>query len=306
MWHPEHLADHAKTQIFDLGSEAFHLYDHLAYFHVDEFPLNMHSHNFYELNIVVQGRGWHYLGEKNFETGPGDVFAIPPHIRHGYWAEDGKMSIFHLLVGEYLFTKYHRELAQFPGVRLLFEVEPLFRQNSDEVSLFLHLDEEQMHSFLPKMEDLVFLAGLPFEGANLLFEMRAVCLICELSHFLAADYKNRRTEKGARRGMPYAIVPTVKYIHENYAERITLKDLAAKAHLSPAGYMRYFKKLFGLPPIDYLIRLRVKHAADMLKNGDKPVAEIAQDCGFFDSSHLTRAFRQILGNVPSKYREQQK
>ena len=299
--YPEHLATHERVQVFDLNDEVFHLYDHLAYFHTKEFPLFMHSHDFYELNIITEGRGRHYIEGNNFAAKPGDVFAVPPHIKHGYWA-DGDMSIFHLLIGEYMFTKFHKELVQFPGVHLLFEAEPLIRRNIDKVSLFLHLNEEQQRDFLPKMQDIVALAGARYEGANTIFEMRSICLICELAHFIADDYRSKYAGKDVHRESLYSIIPSTEYMNENFANHITLKDLAKRAMLSPASYMRYFKKLFGMTPIDYLIRLRVKHATEMLKNTEKSVAEIAQDCGFFDSSHLLRTFKQEMGITPSEYK----
>lgn len=137
--YPTILGNHKKTLTFKLDDKVFHLYDHLAYFHDDEFPLYMHSHDFYEINIITRGKGRHYIENNNFAAAPGDVFAIPPHIKHGYWAENNQMSIFHLLISEDLFSKFHNVFNQFSGVQLLFETEPQIRRNLDRLSLFLHL-----------------------------------------------------------------------------------------------------------------------------------------------------------------------
>ena len=67
-----------------------------AYYHKDDYPINMHSHNFYEINIVVEGNGVHYIEDNLCLAKPGDVFAIPPKNRHGYWSEND-LNIFHLL-----------------------------------------------------------------------------------------------------------------------------------------------------------------------------------------------------------------
>lgn len=56
-----------------------------AYFHKkDDFPINMHAHSFYEINIVVSGYGRHYIEGTNCRAEAGNVFAIPPKVRHGY------------------------------------------------------------------------------------------------------------------------------------------------------------------------------------------------------------------------------
>lgn len=303
--YPPVLANHKKTQTFDLNDDIFHLYDHLAYFHENEFPLYMHSHDFYELNIITRGRGRHYIENKNFPAEPGDVFAIPPHIRHGYWAENDKMSIFHLLIGKYMFTKYHKVFGQFSGVQLLFETEPQIRRNSDRVSLFLHLTEEQLLEYLPKMKELIQLSSFSYDGSKTLFELRSVCLICDLAHLISADYRSKTTEEHTNHTV-YSLIPTAEYMNENYGNHITLTDLAKRAMLSSSSYMRHFKKLFGLPPIEYLIQLRVKHASEMLAETDKSITTIAQDCGFFDCSHMTRIFKQVYDLTPSEYRKKHK
>ena len=302
---PSRLENHKKTQTFNLNDDVFHLYDHLAYFHDKEFPLYMHSHDFYELNIIVQGHGRHYIEDKNFSAEPGDVFAIPPHVRHGYWAENNQMSIFHLLIGEYMFAKYDNMFGQFSGVKLLFETEPMIRRTSDKLSLFLHLNKQQQANYYSTMQDLIHLSSATYSGARALFELRSVCLICELAHLISSDYDAKRTEEHSP-NTAYAIIPTAEYMNENLEQHITLNDLAKQAMISPSSYLRHFKKLFGLTPIEYLIRQRATRAAKMLAETEKPITTIAQDCGFFDCSHMTRVFKQVYGLTPSEYRKNNK
>ena len=137
--YPAFLPPHYKT-VYDIDID---LRKQLAYFHDDpnRFPLLMHAHNFYELNIIVRGHGRHYIEKKNYPANPGDVFAIPPKIQHGYWA-DGDMSIFHILIESSMLEKYNNTINRFPGFYTLFETEPHFRKNANNVTMFLRLGEK--------------------------------------------------------------------------------------------------------------------------------------------------------------------
>ncbi|XPV75386.1 MAG: helix-turn-helix domain-containing protein [Desulfovibrio sp.] len=92
-----------------------------------------------------------------------------------------------------------------------------------------------------------------------------------------------------------------QYLLANYTKKVSLTQAAAVAHLSMYQFCRNFARAFGLPPHAYMTLLRVNKAKKLLKEG-LTIAEIAQECGFSDQSHLIRHFRRIVGMVPSAYR----
>ena len=122
----------------------------------------------------------------------------------------------------------------------------------------------------------------------------------ELTAFLCQCYSHIPQERRHSRIMHQAGV--VSYLEEHYADTIRLDDLTAKAHMSRSTLLRAFKLAFGHSPIDYLIRLRVDRAADMLRNTDWDLSRIAFNCGFSDSNYLSRQFRSITGMSPRTFR----
>jgi AraC-like DNA-binding protein len=90
------------------------------------------------------------------------------------------------------------------------------------------------------------------------------------------------------------------YIHTHYAEDVALETLAAQVHLSPFHLSRLFHQRTGLPPHAYLTQVRVERARMLLKAGLTP-AWVAQETGFAHQSHLTRAFKRIVGVPPGHY-----
>lgn len=85
---------------------------------------------------------------------------------------------------------------------------------------------------------------------------------------------------------------------------VTNAEMAKAASMSSRAFERAFLREYGLPPQQYLKRLRIQTACRMLVDTRESIATIAQSCGFSDQSHLTREFRRITKTTPAAYREQ--
>ncbi len=95
----------------------------------------------------------------------------------------------------------------------------------------------------------------------------------------------------------------VKYIHENYAENITLEGAAASAGLAPTYFSRKFKEIVGTGFRDYLTFVRLREAASLLRKTHLPISEVARRCGFNSSNYFGDAFRSAYGMPPRQYRQ---
>ncbi len=91
------------------------------------------------------------------------------------------------------------------------------------------------------------------------------------------------------------------YIEENYAENISLGQLATMAHLSPFHLLRSFRDQMNLPPHAYQIYMRIIHAKHLLRLGGSCI-DTAIAVGFADQSHFTKHFKRIVGVPPGLYR----
>ncbi|MCS7466042.1 AraC family transcriptional regulator [Stieleria sp. ICT_E10.1] len=99
-----------------------------------------------------------------------------------------------------------------------------------------------------------------------------------------------------------AFARVITHLHENFADRLSTDELAEMAGLSVSHFERRFRRAFGASPRQYLVRIRVEHAARMLLETEKTVSEIAHACGFYDHAHFSRSFRNIMQLSPSQYR----
>lgn len=110
------------------------------------------------------------------------------------------------------------------------------------------------------------------------------------------------SETGQILGPYQAMEPVLTHMTLNYAKALTVRDLAARVHLSVSQFERRFKELFFVSPMRYLNRIRLEHAARQLTATGAPIAIIALDCGFYDHSHFSKRFRATYGQSPRQFR----
>lgn len=94
----------------------------------------------------------------------------------------------------------------------------------------------------------------------------------------------------------------LKYVENNYRERITVADAAALVDFSESHFMRYFKETMGTSFIDYLKDYRLTMASRLLTSSDSAILDIAAEVGFDNLSYFNRAFKAKYNMTPSQFR----
>ncbi len=118
-------------------------------------------------------------------------------------------------------------------------------------------------------------------------------------NFLAEYVSQKIKLPSAENSLPILII---QEISKNYAQDITLPTLAKKFGCSVGTLTTAFKQEVGISIRQYLIKTRLEKSAELLKKSDKPIKEIAEDCGFYDQNHFYRAFKQYFSVSPTEYR----
>jgi AraC family transcriptional regulator len=91
-------------------------------------------------------------------------------------------------------------------------------------------------------------------------------------------------------------------LRENLDGRIRLMEIASECALSMSHFARSFKETFGISTHQWLIRHRIEHAQDLLRQTTTPIVDIAMQSGFGDQAAFTRTFRQVVGVSPGRWR----
>ena len=91
-------------------------------------------------------------------------------------------------------------------------------------------------------------------------------------------------------------------LRENLDGRIRLTEVARECALSASHFARSFKATFGTSTHQWLIRRRIEHAQELLRQTTTPIVDIAIQSGFGDQAAFTRTFRQVAGVSPGRWR----
>lgn len=88
----------------------------------------------------------------------------------------------------------------------------------------------------------------------------------------------------------------------NLHQSVTIEALADRAAMSVRNFTRRFRAATGAAPIEWLIRLRVRRAQDLLESTDEPIERVAESSGFGAPETLRHHFRKVVGTNPSHWR----
>ena len=97
--------------------------------------------------------------------------------------------------------------------------------------------------------------------------------------------------------------PARRFIHDHFAEHISLTDIAKSANVSETETLRCFKFCMQMTLYRYLLELRLERAAKLLRETDEPVTNIADMVGFSQVSYFGKCFKTKTGRSPKEYRE---
>ncbi|MBV7505524.1 AraC family transcriptional regulator [Bacillus sp. sid0103] len=100
---------------------------------------------------------------------------------------------------------------------------------------------------------------------------------------------------------------SLKVIHEKFAEKISLSEIASEVHVNPTYLSRKFHEEVGVPFSEYLIQFRIQTAKRLLiANPNWTISDIADNSGFRSQNYFSTLFRKIEGISPKEYREKEK
>lgn len=102
--------------------------------------------------------------------------------------------------------------------------------------------------------------------------------------------------------MHSTISRAMSFIHTNYAADLSVDQMADQFGISKHYFIRLFKAETGFTPYEYLQHIRIRHAMERLSNLTIPIEQVAQSCGYNNSSHFARSFKNHTGSSPSQYR----
>ncbi len=260
--------------------------------------LPRHVHDFDELVFILGGSGVHLVDEDKFPIIRGDVFVLRGSYKHGY-ADTNHLYLVNILYKRDYFESLKKKFSYLPGFQALFVHEPLYRKKHQFKSK-LHLNTQQ----LEKIFQLIHIMSLEqqdeWTGTGALLEGIFELLIINVCKFYS-EVNSHRPRSLLR------ISAAIDFMENNYAQPISTLLLAQKASMPKSTFRHTFKETTELSPIDYLIRLRIEKAVEMMeKDSSLRVIDVSMGTGFENSAYFTRKFKEIMKITPMQYLKKQR
>ncbi len=117
-----------------------------------------------------------------------------------------------------------------------------------------------------------------------------------LSQLPASVWENQRPD--------HRIQEAIRFMNRNLHQKMTNKDLADSVGMAVNSFAKLFRQQMGNSPGQYLMRLRVENACNLLHHTQSGISQIAEECGFTDRYYFTKAFKKMMHLTPVKYRNQ--
>ena len=129
-------------------------------------------------------------------------------------------------------------------------------------------------------------------------------LIGHLCLFLDGLIQSSVTRREPRGGelKDFYIQEAINFMERHYQRELTVEELADVCKLNRSYFSKIFKDSMGCPPQEFLIRLRLSKAADLMRDTGSSIGDIASSCGYPNQLHFSRAFKKRYGLSPRQWR----
>jgi len=252
---------------------------------------------FSRLYLVTKGQAHLYHHETSFELTAGNLYLIPSYTYSKYWCPDHHTQYYlgfleQMGEGLSIYDMYETEYQTpaLEGDQALFD--RLLALNPNR---FLVDDRPKEYDNMPTL--------LNFKNRNNLLspaeytETKGILMVL-LSRFLQKSKKQAGSSSFSRN----YISSTIRYIHLNLNEQLTIQQLAENVHLNPDYFSRLFTSIMGIRPIKYIQIRRIERAQLLLATTSYSLEEIAQMVGLNNRSYFSRLFKTHTGVSPGSYR----
>lgn len=234
-----------------------------------EYTLDCHSHDFFHVNLITHGSVCVETAEKCVTVPGGFAFIMPPRVEHRLYSKSGYMQIG----------------ADISTIRDFYSVSNLLTEMSCGKLVKIAAGKQEISEVITEKN-----LGNPSP-------FTAMKCTNALTSFII--YLSEGTREQTNR------------FHGDFSEAVkeagyncTLEELCRKLSYSKTHLNRMVKQEFGCSVMEYVNRMRFSEICNLLMTSEEPLYSIAENCGFYDSAHMSVFFKKRSGISPIKYRNE--
>ncbi len=248
------------------------------------FTTPWHFHPQYELTYIDQSIGTKFVGDYVGSYMPGELVLVGSNLPHCWKDAAGTKdsAVSYVL-------QWNQE--SFPDVAELRKVNEMLKHASRGIIFQSH----QVRKEVELIKEMMIL-GRDRQYSLLLH------LLIELSHKSYTPLSNREYSLKINHVHEDRISLVHEFVEKNYDKKVHLEDVSQLLNINQQSFSRFFSRKMGRPFFTYLNEYRVSSAVRLLILTDKPVSEIALECGYESLSFFHKQFKKFMGQSPLRYR----
>lgn len=252
-------------------------------------PNRPHRHTMWELVIYEKGETDNVVNGVSYEAHPGDIFLLGPCHKHEIVFKNES----HLHRDFYFSEQDVKKACDILDENLFEKVK------SGEILIHLHAGTSTFQAILKqadKIESLILLSG---RDESVTIEKLKKINTALLSFVLGLYETNKLLKAPA---YPKWILNFLQYLSlsENFTKPIS--EIVGVTYYSHATVSNAFKRYFGITLSEYVVNLRLEHAAELLQNTSRTALDICSDAGYDSFSYFIKQFKRKYGVTPHKFR----
>lgn len=249
-----------------------------------------HEHDFTELTYILSGKAKYLVEGKVCEVEAGDIIICNPGVKHSNIIVNPKEPTVEFFAG---FTGFHFKNMP-PNSIILPDGSHILRTTSESKQ------EIAKHCYEMIAENESNQVGKYFMLKAHLMQI-LLLMIRDISVVEDTAQKGCNFESYNK---SYAVKKIINYLNENYENKISLDQIAHNMYLSPVYISKIFKEETGESPINYLIKIRLEKARDILLTSESgSIKSIANRVGYDDVYHFSKLFKKYYGISPLYYKK---
>ena len=264
-------------------------------FYDASWTMEPNRHEFYEMVYIKKGNAVFEISGQPAPIGPNDIVIIKPRQPHKFVVKSQAGCEFIVLN----FKFENPANGEFSEVSL---GEFLNFVSSKEAGPFITLKVSQKNEIINIMNRILKEKDSEDIGSDFLQHLLVLELFVLISRALKMEWENSIKNKSPK--VRELVQVSVKYINNNFERDISLGDIAKFVFLSPSYFIRAFKEETGISPINYLLKVRIERAKELLVESDMKISDIALNVGFSNQQRFNEIFKKHTKITPLQYRKQ--
>ena len=251
----------------------------------------IHFHDFLEIGYCMSGSALYYIRDEIYPVGQGDIVIVYPGEVH-----DGCNIRAGSSIWRFLFVNVSVLFADLPDREHLIQLTDRTKYRG---RLCGSAEKKRILPLLQRIFDL-FDEQEPPPREHPYLALLTAAILYETERFLP---EKTSVLPEASEEMQRIVAPAVAYMMSHYASPVRMETLCELCYVSEGHLRRVFTAVFGIPPVAFLHKIRIRHACAALESSEDSILSIADQCGYASLSSFNRQFQKILQMSPSAYRQ---